>query len=201
MPCRSRLSPQENKDPPVFDLGLSARSDIDVRPATRADVEGIARVSVDTWRLTYPGLLPDGMLAKLRYAQVEARHSRFLAEPQTHHFVAVEPLTGEIIGFANGGPCRQPRLGFGGELYELYVQVGFQGRGVGRELFQAVRTGLESRGVRSLLAWVLATNPNREFYERLGGRMVARQPLRMGGVLVQENAYGFGAHEGRSGSS
>lgn len=176
----------------MFDLGLSARSDIDVRPATRADVEGIARVSVDTWRQTYPGLLPDAVLAKLRYGQVESRHGRFLAEQQTHHFVAVEPLTGEVVGFVNGGPCRQPRLGFAGEVYELYVQTGFQGRGLGRRLFQAVRDALDARGIDTLLVWVLATNPNREFYEHLGGRMIARQPLRMAGVPVQENAYGFG---------
>lgn len=175
----------------MFDLGLSARSDIDIRPATRRDVEGIARVSVDTWRQTYTGLLPSPLLTRLRYHEVEGRQSRFLGEDNTHHFVAVEPLTGEIVGFANGGPCRQSRLGYAGEVYELYVQAGFQGRGLGHDLFQAVRNGLADRGLDTLLVWVLATNPNKEFYEHLGGRLVARQPMRMGGAMVQEFAYGF----------
>lgn len=175
----------------MFDLGLSARSDIDIRPATRHDVEGIARVSVDTWRTTYDGQVPQEVLARLRYGGVEARHSRFLGEPHTQHFVAVEPLTREVVGFINGGPSRQPRLGFEGEIFELYVQRGFQGRGLGRGLFETAQTALQDGGSRRLLVWVLSSNPNRQFYERLGGRMVARQPVRMGRASLQEVAYGW----------
>jgi GNAT superfamily N-acetyltransferase len=175
----------------VFDLGLSARTDIDIRPATRQDVEGIARVSVDTWRTTYGGHLPEGVLSRLRYGGIEARHGRFLGEPHTQHFVAVEPLTQEVVGFVNGGPCRQPRLGFDAEVFELYVQRGFQGRGLGRSLFEIAQSALQDGGRKRLLVWVLASNPNRQFYERLGGRMVARQPVRMGGALLQEVAYGW----------
>lgn len=175
----------------MFDLGLSARSDIDVRPATRSDLEGIARVSVDTWRTTYTGLLPATVLDKLRYRGLEERQHRFLAESHTQHFVAVEPLTGEVVGYANGGPTRQPRLGLQGEIFELYIQRGFQRRGLGRDLFTAVAEGLAAKGRRGLIVWVLSTNPNREFYERMGGRITARQPVRMGGVLLQEVAYGW----------
>lgn len=175
----------------MFDLGLSARTDIDIRPATRSDVEGIARVSVDTWRTTYVGKLPAAWLERLRYGVVEQHQGRFLGEPLTQHFVAVEPLTGEVVGFVNGGLSRQPRLGFDGELFELYVQEGFQRRGIGRGLFQTAQAALRDAGQKSLIVWVLGSNPNRLFYERLGGRMVARQPVRIGGGRVQEIAYAW----------
>jgi GNAT superfamily N-acetyltransferase len=175
----------------VFELKLPARSEILIRQACRDDLEGIARVSVDTWRRAYRGLLADSVLEGLRYAYQEDRHRRFLSEPQTRHLVAVEPITGEVVGFANGGPSRQPALGFGGEIYELYVQNGFQSRGLGRQLFGAVGEGLKAGARKSLIVWVLAANPNRAFYERLGGRLVSQQPIRLGGEVVQEVAYGW----------
>jgi ribosomal protein S18 acetylase RimI-like enzyme len=177
----------------VFDQGLTARTDIDIRPAERGDLDGIARVSVDTWRNTYRDLLPDTLLERLRYGYHEDRHRRFLTEADTLHRVAIEPVTGEVIGFANGGRSRQPALGLEGEIYELYIQNGFQGRGVGRALFEALQNGLDDAGRKGLIVWVLATNPNRPFYERLGGRMVSRQPIRLHGALVQEVAYGWDA--------
>ena len=175
----------------MFDLEASARTDIDIQLAERAHLEGIARVSVDTWRQTYRGLLPDAVLERLRYGYQEDRHRRFLTEPLTQHRVAVEPLTGEVVGFANGGASRQPALGFQAEIYELYVQNGFQARGVGRNLFDAVQGALHDQGRTSLVVWVLASNPNRAFYERMGGRIVSRQPIRLGGAPVQEVAYGW----------
>lgn len=176
----------------MFDLGLSSRTDILIRPSTREDVEGIARVSLDTWRGTYGGLLPQDVLDRLSFESLERRHARFLGEARTQHFVAVEPLTQEVVAFSNGGPNRRPRLGFDGEIYELYVQQGFQRRGLGADLFRTVSEGLAKYIGKSLIIWVLASNPNRGFYEAQGGRVVARQPVRMNGILMQEVAYGWG---------
>ena len=66
-----------------------------------------------------------------------------------------------------------------------------QARGVGRNLFDAVQGALHDQGRTSLVVWVLASNPNRAFYERMGGRIVSRQPIRLGGAPVQEVAYGW----------
>ena len=38
-----------------------------IREATLDDVPGIARVHVDTWRTTYPGIVPAEHLAGLSY--------------------------------------------------------------------------------------------------------------------------------------
>jgi hypothetical protein len=62
---------------------------------------------------------------------------------------------------------------------------------LGRGLFETAQAALQDGGRRRLLVWVLSSNPNRLFYERLGGRMVARQPVRMGDALLQEIAYGW----------
>jgi len=177
----------------MFDLDPHTQTQIDIRRAVQDDLPGISRVSVDTWRHTYRGLVPGAVLESLRYSRQEDRHRGFLREPKTVHCVAVEPSTQEVVGFCNGGPCRQPALGFDAEIYELYIQNGFQGRQVGRRLFETVRRALQDQGLASLLIWVLASNPNRGFYERLGGRVVSRQPARFGGAAMQEVAFGWDA--------
>lgn len=163
--------------------------DFEVIPAHADHAEGIARVSVDTWRIVYPGLVPDSVLQSLNYGRVETRRRQWMGQPQTEHWVCAEVLTGEVVAFANGGPCRNGSFGGIGEIYELYVQNGFQGLGLGRRLFDVVRSALARNGMSSLLIWVLSTNPNRAFYEHIGGRFVGRKAVRVGEALLEEDGY------------
>ncbi len=162
-----------------------------VRPADADDIEGMARVSVDTWRLTYAGILPESYLARMRLAAHEAQRRRLMGVSDAAHFVAEEPLTGETVGFASAGPVRagDDALGVTSEIYELYVQNGFQGRGLGRGLIAAARAWLSARGHRGMIIWVLADNPARAFYQRLGGVPAGQRAIRVGGALVEETAY------------
>jgi hypothetical protein len=44
-------------------------------------------------------------------------------------------------------------------------------------------------GCRSAFVWVLRENPNRWFYERLGGKVVAASIIHVGGASVVQTAY------------
>ncbi len=46
-------------------------------------------------------------------------------------------------------------------------------------------------GKRSMLAWVLAENPSQLFYEAAGGRLLGSQDIQIGGVTLEEVAYGW----------
>jgi hypothetical protein len=39
--------------------------------------------------------------------------------------------------------------------------------------------------------WVLADNPSRGFYEKLGGKFVYEKAVRIGGIALREVAYGW----------
>jgi len=160
-----------------------------VRPAGLNDIEGMARISVDTWRLTYGGILPGDYLARMRRPAQEAQRRRMMASADTAHFVAEEPTTGEAVGFASAGPARGGFAGATAEIYELYVQNGFQRQGLGQGLAQAARAWLAGRGHEAMIIWVLADNPNRPFYERTGGRLAGLRTIRVGGAAVEEAAY------------
>jgi ribosomal protein S18 acetylase RimI-like enzyme len=172
----------------VFPVRAATRR-ITVRPAGWGDIEGMARVAVDTWGLTYHEILPPAYLAKMRYASMETQRSRMMYAQGVHHFVAIEPSAAEVVGFASCGPNRNGGGQITGEIYELYVQNGFQSRGVGRRLFKAARNQLASNGHDSMIVWVLTDNPNLGFYPRLGGWLHGKKTIRVGGHKVEETAY------------
>ena len=71
----------------------------------------------------------------------------------------------------------------------------FQGRGAGRALVAAVAEALEAQCCQSLMLWVLADNPARRFYERLGGHLLDETQTTLGAVEV---AYGWPELKGLS---
>jgi GNAT superfamily N-acetyltransferase len=160
-----------------------------IRAATPEDAPAIARVHVDSRRSTYPGLMPEAYLASLSYERSEAFWTRILTSGGLV-FVAVDDDS-RVFGFASGGPQRDAKFPYSGELYAIYLLAGDQGRGAGRKLVQALMGALRAAGHTDMLVWVLAANPSRGFYEHLGGKPVGAQQVEMGGVAVEEVAYGW----------
>ena len=76
-------------------------------------------------------------------------------------------------------------------MYAIYVLEAYQGRGLGRDLTLDVVARLVADGRRSMLVWVLADNPACRFYEALGGRRVEVKRISIGGVELDEVAYGW----------
>ena len=163
-----------------------------IRRATVEDAAGIAQVHVDSWRTTYAGLVPDDYLASLSVEQRKQNWRAILSAPAGAGVVYVaEVIPGHIVGFASGGPERTGNALYTGELYAIYLLAPYQRQGIGRRLMSAVVEQLIAAGHRSMLVWVLTTNPARLFYEALGGQPVAEQPINNGQATLQETAYGW----------
>ena len=164
-----------------------------IRAAVPADAASKARVHVDSWRETYPGIVPAEYLASLSYRKREAVWMDILAagRPAECNFVA-EAASGEIVGFAGGGPEGEGNRPYAAELYAIYVLAEHQRAGLGRRLVSAVAGRLLSDGLRTMLVWVLEDNPP--------GLPVLRGPRRDdcrphdrydGGAELPELAYGW----------
>ena len=156
-----------------------------VRRARSADAAAIARVHVRSWREAYAGLISDAYLAQLSVAGHE-RHWRQSFTSGGWAFVA--EWEQRVVGFASGGLSRA-RRDISGELYLLYVLQAHHGRGIGRSLFDACHYELARGGHRGLLAWVLADNPSRRFYERLGGELAGESTVNIASSRLRELAY------------
>jgi ribosomal protein S18 acetylase RimI-like enzyme len=135
-----------------------------VRPARAEDARRIAEIHVETWRATYPGVMPQQLLDDLSVDERERNWTSWLAHPETDVFVAEHD--NEVVGFVNAG--RSWGVPGAGEVYAIYVVPKAQGIGAGRALMDAAVAALEKRWDEAIL-WVASENPQaRRFYERYG---------------------------------
>jgi hypothetical protein len=172
-----------------------------IRRARPADAAAIGAVHVATWRTAYAGVLPEGYLASLSTLRHAAGYEAAIGDRRHGHavFVAVAKGAdapagqqaaegGTVIGFVSGGRSRRPQVGEG-EIETLYLLDDYRDRGVGRRLVRAMAAHLAAIGCRSAMLWVLKDNPTRWFYQRLGGRQVAREAIRFAGQGLEQLAF------------
>jgi ribosomal protein S18 acetylase RimI-like enzyme len=164
---------------------------VTLRRARRGDAPAIAEIHVDTWRDTYAGVVPDRYLIAMTHAGQLAFWQRRIGGNPTGQHLLVAECDGLVTGFVDCGPSRFAKLGFGGEIYALYVAGDWQGRGIGRSLVAGAFERLVADRWRDALVWVLSANPARFFYEALGGRLVGERQEPFAGTLLDETAYGW----------
>lgn len=165
---------------------------IRVRRAMPADAEAIQRIHSDTWLTAYREIIPDSHLEKLVHDHRFSFWLDSLGHPDGSTFIYVaQDSTDRIVGFAAAGPSRAAHLPYEMELYAIYVLPGQQGAGVGRSLLNEVARELLSRGVKSMLLYVLKDNPSRRFYERLGGQLLEERQVEIDGETFADVVYGW----------
>ncbi|TQV80715.1 GNAT family N-acetyltransferase [Denitrobaculum tricleocarpae] len=170
-----------------------------LRRARLQDSRALAQVHIETWRHTYAGMVPDQYLASMTLDEQArcwrhwintsgARESILLVETLPEDKA---PEQSRIVGFGHAGPARIRTPNRSGEVYTLYVDVDWQGQGIGRQLLHQLFAGLIEAGMDSAMIWVLASNPSRFFYEAVGGQRIAERRERFAGVLLDEIAYSW----------
>lgn len=143
---------------------------MNIREASVDDSPAIAKVTVDTWKTAYRGIINDNYLDSLTY---EEREKGWRQYPFHNSFIyAAEDEAQNIVGFAAAGPERTSNPVYQGEIYAIYVYQQHQNKGIGSFLFRSVIKKFEQLGVNSMLLWALADSPYRGFYERHGGQVL-----------------------------
>jgi ribosomal protein S18 acetylase RimI-like enzyme len=164
---------------------------ITIREGNIQDAAAIARVHVQSWKTTYPGIVPASFLDTLHEGeQAEKWQQWFLTAPMT--VLVAEDETG-IFGFVNGGAIRGQVADYDAELYAIYLLQFAQRRGAGRSLTLAMAAALHRKGFKRMLVWVLEQNPAAGFYQRLGAVPVGRRVIELGGIDLAELAMGWPA--------
>ncbi|MFE1599608.1 GNAT family N-acetyltransferase [Methylobacterium sp. ID0610] len=162
---------------------------VSIRRARQDDAEMLSEVFDAAWREAYQGIIPgvalDRMLARRGPAWWRSTAGR------NRPLVVLE--VGEaVVGYVSYGRCRDRALKAEGEIDEIYLAPSYQGLGYGRRLFNAVRNDLRDRDVARIAVWSLADNHRaRDFYEHLGGQVVAQATDRIAGARLSKVAYLF----------
>jgi len=157
-----------------------------IRMAVMQDAGAIAHVHVESWRTTYGGIMPDAYLAGLDETLRAQLWSEWLS---SEALVLVAEVKGQLVGFAHGGPNREPARARDAELYAIYLLQEAQHRGIGSALLRAMATALVERHFKGMWVWVLEQNRSRFFYEQQGAKLATSKVIDIGGVKLMEVAY------------
>jgi ribosomal protein S18 acetylase RimI-like enzyme len=161
-----------------------------IRRARASDAAAIAHVQIEGWRSTYRGIVDDEFLDSMSHEERTEQWLEHLEQATNETFVAADE-DGQVIAFASCGRERSGRGDYEGELLAIYILPERRRRGLGRRLVAQAARAFFEKGTNSMLVWVLSDNPSRRFYESLGGRFVAEQPLEIGKQMLTEVAYGW----------
>jgi GNAT superfamily N-acetyltransferase len=136
-----------------------------VRDATKADAEAIARVQERGWQIAYAHVFPVEELTQGGFIQPKRWRERLEHPPHGWSTFVVEEDVA-VVGFVSVGPSRDER-GIG-ELFAIYVEPESWSTGAGRALIGRAEERLRTE-YGSATLWVLEDNPRaRHFYERAG---------------------------------
>ncbi len=152
-----------------------------IRIAVITDSEAIAAVHIQSWRETYPGIMPQQRLDSM---SLERSTKHWQANISGAFTVLVAEVEGRIVGFASGGDNHENpdcETGIGNacdcELGALYLLQEFQGRGIGKALFNGFVELMKQEQRHTMIVWVAEKNISTGFYAAMGGELADRKIL------------------------
>jgi GNAT superfamily N-acetyltransferase len=142
--------------------------EVELRPARSEDASALARVSVDSWRVAYRGLVAQSYLDALTYEDRERGWGERLRQSGLEPWVLL--VDGEVGGFITLVEARAGDGGAGvGELEGIYLHPSLFGQGLGRRLMELALQRMRVRGHREAVLWVIDGNQRAErFYGAAG---------------------------------
>jgi GNAT superfamily N-acetyltransferase len=160
-----------------------------LRRARESDAEALSAIGAATFAETFGHLYPpEDLDAFLAAAYGLERTRNDLADPAKAAWLV--EAEGEVIGYAQVGPCAlpHPEVTPGcGELKRFYFLKAWQNRGLGRGLFDAAIAWLLKDGPRDLWIGVWSENFGAQrFYARQGFEKVGEYGFKVGNTTDHE---------------
>lgn len=112
-----------------------------------------------------------------------------LREHEGRPLILVATIGGTVVGFVTGGPARRTEPAAEVEVQVLHVHPAYRGRSIGTELWAAACLALRGPALASLYVNTLSELRCCSFYERHGGRAVAREPADFHGAMRTRVTY------------
>jgi len=135
----------------------------------QADAQGIQEVLYRTWLATYPneefGITVDDIEDRFndrKWEEALAKRKKYISDPPIGDTMFVAKEVHRIVGL-----CRVIRHEDKNELIAIYVLPEYQGRGIGKLLWQQAKSFFDSG--KNIIVQVATYNKNAiRFYEKMG---------------------------------
>lgn len=170
-------------------------NDYKIRKAESSDLLKIARVHVDCWRTTYKGIVPNEILDRMSYEKSAEKWSGFFsgaAEGAARIFLLDHKS--DTVGFCAGGQIRKSSKrteGYFGEIKAVYILDGHQRKGYGTEFVRTIEEIFIKYGIFSYIIWVLKESSSKEFYKKLGGKLLTTKTYKIGEKKLKGLCFGY----------
>ena len=166
-----------------------------IKPATPEDLYKIARVHVDCWRTTYKGIIPDEKLDLMSYEKSAERWKNyFVPDIGPSNTILLVDHEDETVGFCAGGKVRkfsEKTAGYEGEIKAVYILKDHQRMGFGGKFIDVFEEIFRKNGIFSYIIWVLKDNSSKEFYKKLGGKLLTTKNYEIGGKKLKGLCFGY----------
>jgi ribosomal protein S18 acetylase RimI-like enzyme len=142
---------------------------IEIRKAEINDAPVLAKVHVDSWRVTYKGIIPESHYEIFTYQNKELTWSERLSKQTEEIYIAEEDR--QPVGILSIGPGRDEDLdqNIAGEIKTIYILPEHWRHGIGTILVKKAEKEFRNHGYKEIMVWVLAENTRaRIFYEKRG---------------------------------
>ena len=158
-----------------------------IRYYEKEDIEQVAKIIDEDWKIAYRGMIDDEYLDNLNYKDREKRIRNKYQKQKS--IVYVED--GVVKGYSRFGINRDEEKDLG-ELYALYIKNDERRKGIGEKLLKETARILRKRGYKEMILWCLKENKNgRNFYEKVGGKLYKERKFKIGDKYYDEVSYKY----------
>jgi len=163
--------------------------------AASHEADAIAKVHVQGWQETYRGIFPDEFLDSCDQKERAKKWRTSLGNSDQGQKTFLAKLDEKIVGFIDFGPVLHKNSAENcfGEIYALYLLRAFQGKGIGKALFEKAIDTLSQENLTPIQIICHTKNIRaKEFYKRRGAYFLKHTTSIIAGKNHVEDVFVFG---------
>ncbi len=121
-------------------------------------------------------MLPTGFLDKFDHAVQREKYAGRASDPAFLLLLAEQD--NQIVGMISAKDNYTAPLEFEKQIAAMYIDPGYQSRGIGSALIKSLRVELQTRDVKNLMLWCIEHNHRAcAFYKKHGAQKITGTPL------------------------
>lgn len=158
-----------------------------IRYYEERDIDKIAKIIVDDWKIAYKGIIDDDYLENLNYIDRAKNIKEKYEKQKSIVYIDKE----DVKGYCRFGENRDNEKEYG-EIYALYIKYDERNNGIGKSLSKKAMQILKDKGYKEVVIWCLKENKNaRKFYEKIGGKLCNERKIAIGDKQYDEVCYKY----------
>lgn len=153
----------------------------ETRQAELNDVKSIVNIWLQGWLYAYKNILSKEFLEKKTNQEAIDKKTKKFSEAinsckNSDSIFLVMTDKDKVIGYVEGGIPESKESNEDKELYNLYIDTEYIGKGIGKQLFKAFAEEIKKQGAKTFGLMCFTDNKSMDFYKKMGGKITITRP-------------------------